>query len=771
MIMRAESVVSLIVLLVGLDAKPASAGAQPPTPQEIAGFWATVFNGAAPYGVPALNGSRFNQRVLNNCTVWDVCFDSYKDPETDAPVRLGGVFAVPNNVSPPGAGGTYPGLVVTHSVGIGPPAGPGPDDVESLSTWFAQRGFAALAFYMRGWGTSPMSVAVNLFTDYLADENGQPLDHRFTGMAVDAYQAGEFLAAQPEVWDGNQLTYVGHSGGGFAVLAGGVFSDRFATLCASAPAGAWPDSAAWLDYVWGNGGFLSILTWINSQPDPIVARALVERTLTFISMYHVIDNPFMVAERATWSLDNSAVFFYGGQADTAIPAWDVAANFELADPSGSELKAFHWSPSGGHGGPESWNRTQAWVAGHYPGATGSAPVAAIAVTSNTGSVVSLSASGSQVCEYDWNYSGGELTADNNNVVSWDYDFGDGTTQNWGPAVSHNYAQPGGYVVTLTITDGAGLRDTASVAVSIAQGSGSDPQLQVIADNPEIVPEGQQNSFLVRLTEHPQGNVGVSVAWAGGDTDLSVASGASLIFTPGNWDSFQVVTLAAAEDADQTSDAAEFAVSAAGITSISVMAQERDADAAFTLAVGSAVAAPGGTASLPITLLNLDNAPVASFTLALSFDQTVLTDPVAIRGPDLPGPAWWEFSAGVPNPGYQVLAGNEFVQPADPVIGGVIAQNSFTIPTGAAAGVYPLTIVAASVNEVPIGNVVSGLVAVTGTGDCNSDGGVDLNDYATFGDCLTGPGGLSGPSCACVDIDADADVDLRDAAQMQVSFTG
>jgi len=268
------------------------AGAGLPTPQEIADFWGTVFAGPD----PPLNATRFNQRTISNCTVWDVRFDSYKDPETGLPVRLGGAFAVPNNIAPPGPGGTFPGLVVTHSVGAMPPAGPAPDDVEGMSVWFAQKGFATLAFYMRGWGTSPMSVTVDLFTDYLADENGQPLDYRWTGMAVDAFQAGEFLAVQPEVWDSNNLTYIGHSGGGYAVLAGGVFSDRFKVICASAPAGAWPSAGEWLDYVWGNGSFLPILNWVNSQPDPAYARLLVERSLTFISMYRVIDNPFMAVQ-------------------------------------------------------------------------------------------------------------------------------------------------------------------------------------------------------------------------------------------------------------------------------------------------------------------------------------------------------------------------------------------------------------------------------------------------------------------------------------------
>ena len=701
--------VACLAVLAVCAAPRALADAATPSTQEIADFWGTVFDGPAPYGVPPLNASRFNQRTFSNCTVWDVRFDSYKDPETDLPVRLGGMFAVPNNVAAPGPGGTYPGLVVTHSVGSTVPA---PDDVQGMSTWFAQKGFATLAFYMRGWGTSPMSVTVDLFTDYLADEDGQPLDYRFTGMAVDAFQAGEFLAAQPEVWDPSDLTYVGHSGGGFAVLAGGVLSDRFKVMAASAAAGAWPNAGAWLDYVWGNGGFLSVQSWVNSQPDPVYARMLLERSMTFISMYHVIDNPFMATQNPNWRLDDTAVFFCAGQADTAIPPWDIAANFELADPTTPTLKAFHWSPTGGHGGPESWNRTQAWVAGHYPGATGSPPVAALAVTSVNGASVGLSAAGTQAWEYDWNYSGGTMTANNDNVISWEYDFGDGTKLNWGVTVSHTYSQPGSYTVTLTATDGAGLRDSTSVPVSVSQGSGSNPQLQVVADNPEIVPESQLNSFLVRLTQHPEGNVGVSVDRVAGDADLAVTSGASLVFTPGNWNAFQTVSLTAEPDGDRASSAGTFAVSGVNLVTVNVNAMERDDDAQFTVAVGSTAAAPGDTISVPITLLNADDAPVGSFSVTMGFDESALSNPGALRGPDLPGAAWWEFYVSEPQAGTQVVAGNEFVQPVNPVIEGVIVQDSFTISQGTAPGVYPITIVAASVNGAPTAVIQHGSITVT-----------------------------------------------------------
>jgi hypothetical protein len=58
------------------------------------------------------------------------------------------------------------------------------------------------------------------------------------------------------------------------------------------------------------------------------------------------------------------------------------------------------------------------------------------------------------------------------------------------------------------------------------------------------------------------------------------------------------------------------------------------------------------------------------------------------------------------------------------------------------------------------------------GDCNTDGGVDLIDYADLEFCLYGPGGgLIDPSCRCFDWDQDLDIDLFDFAEFQVAFIG
>lgn len=63
------------------------------------------------------------------------------------------------------------------------------------------------------------------------------------------------------------------------------------------------------------------------------------------------------------------------------------------------------------------------------------------------------------------------------------------------------------------------------------------------------------------------------------------------------------------------------------------------------------------------------------------------------------------------------------------------------------------------------------------GDLNDDGTVDLSDYLSFQECLSGPG-VSTPPVYCTpdafrraDLDEDEDVDLADFAAFQDAFTG
>ena len=55
------------------------------------------------------------------------------------------------------------------------------------------------------------------------------------------------------------------------------------------------------------------------------------------------------------------------------------------------------------------------------------------------------------------------------------------------------------------------------------------------------------------------------------------------------------------------------------------------------------------------------------------------------------------------------------------------------------------------------------------GDFDDDGDVDLQDFAGFGGCMTGPDDMAPTSCLSRDMDRDGDVDLADAARFQDQF--
>lgn len=82
-------------------------------------------------------------------------------------------------------------------------------------------------------------------------------------------------------------------------------------------------------------------------------------------------------------------------------------------------------------------------------------------------------------------------------------------------------------------------------------SSSPQQLEFVFDPATItLAEGGTGQFGMRLSGIPESDVTVSVARVTGDLDITVESGASLVFTPGDWYMPQMVTLAAAEDVDQ-----------------------------------------------------------------------------------------------------------------------------------------------------------------------------------------------------------------------------
>jgi hypothetical protein len=100
---------------------------------------------------------------------------------------------------------------------------------------------------------------------------------------------------------------------------------------------------------------------------------------------------------------------------------------------------------------------------------------------------------------------------------------------------------------------------------------------VVSADAVNVRENGEGRFFVKLDGPPAGNATVSVSRVAGDADITVKQGASLTFTPANWNVWQRVTLAAASDADALNGTATIRVNLNGAAPADVTATELDDD--------------------------------------------------------------------------------------------------------------------------------------------------------------------------------------------------
>jgi hypothetical protein len=141
------------------------------------------------------------------------------------------------------------------------------------------------------------------------------------------------------------------------------------------------------------------------------------------------------------------------------------------------------------------------------------------------------------------------------------------------------------------------------------------------------------------------------------------------------------------------------------------------------------------------------------------------------------------AAGIDDLNYSLSAGAGFAAQAGPFVdpaGGGGNDHTISMDTSL-PGMFNTTLsIISDAPEQPLrlvqltGEVVA---ASCQPGDSDCDGDVDLDDYAAFDGCLTGPIGgplYTPPTQACTDsfdVDADDDVDLYDFAAFSIAFTG
>jgi glucose/arabinose dehydrogenase len=135
---------------------------------------------------------------------------------------------------------------------------------------------------------------------------------------------------------------------------------------------------------------------------------------------------------------------------------------------------------------------------------------------------------------------------------------------------------------------------------------------IVTDTAMNLVEGGNLGMTVRLATAPSGDVTVTVARTAGDSDLSVSSGATLTFTPANWNAPQPVVLVAAQDADTTNDSATFLVSTNNGITETVNARAIDNDTqVLILNTSSVTIDEGGAGTFTVAL---QNAPTGIVTV-------------------------------------------------------------------------------------------------------------------------------------------------------------
>ncbi len=117
-----------------------------------------------------------------------------------------------------------------------------------------------------------------------------------------------------------------------------------------------------------------------------------------------------------------------------------------------------------------------------------------------------------------------------------------------------------------------------------------------------VTENTTNSFFVRLSQQPSGSVTVAVSKASGDTDVTVIGDpVTLTFSTSDWDTYQEVFIAAADDTDSDNGTATLHCSAEGLTTQNVTVNEVDDDQKIVISTSVLTVNEGDTATFNVRL--------------------------------------------------------------------------------------------------------------------------------------------------------------------------
>ena len=130
------------------------------------------------------------------------------------------------------------------------------------------------------------------------------------------------------------------------------------------------------------------------------------------------------------------------------------------------------------------------------------------------------------------------------IVSYEWDFGDGSPTDRGVTASHTYDLPGNYVITLVVTDSLGKTGATSIDVSVAS-SGPTASFTVTPSSPAV---GVSATFNASGSTARQGRTITSYQWDFGDGTTGTNVTTSKIYTVAGT---YTVTLLVTDSAGQT----------------------------------------------------------------------------------------------------------------------------------------------------------------------------------------------------------------------------
>jgi hypothetical protein len=198
----------------------------------------------------------------------------------------------------------------------------------------------------------------------------------------------------------------------------------------------------------------------------------------------------------------------------------------------------------------------------------------------------------------------------------------------GEVVSYNYRSQDGYSQLSVLLDGMETSPQGTVTMNSNHrltASATPNVVNFVTDRDRIdVAEGSTAAFNVRLSTQPRSEINVTVSHVSGDSDISVLAGDSLTFTPTNWETYQTVTLQAAEDPDAENGEATIRISATGITEKDIIAAEIDNDnLRFEIDINNRLSiGEGNTASFRVRLSAKPSSNVTAAVSRVSGDNDI-----------------------------------------------------------------------------------------------------------------------------------------------------